>query len=141
MYSSCEKRALVHQCVEINANVTVTPILDHGDPTVSCIKSEVCSGHSCKEKESVNCDSCSESCTFHVSQVLCVEIPICFGVEVDVEKGHIRCGRPDFGPCACKCKNDDKEIAYRFNCTDDCVGEEPENLSIDSYFDIEYTDY
>lgn len=140
MYSSCEKRALVHQCLEINANVTVTPILDHGNPTVLCIKSEVFSGHSGKE-ECGNCDICNESCTFHVSQVLCVEIPICFGVEVDVEKGNIRCGRPDFGPCTCSCKEDDVEKAYRFKCVDSYAVEEPENFSRDSCFDIEYTDY
>lgn len=139
MYSSCEKRALVHQCVEVNANVTVTPILDHGNPTVLCIKSEVYPGHCCKE-EITSCDCSSESCTFHVSQVLCVEIPISFGVEVDVDKGHIKCEKPDFGPCKCRCKKDDPEEAYRFSCHDNSIEEEVGSLSRNNYFRGEDTD-
>lgn len=101
MNSSCEK--LVQQYVKVNADVTVTPLFEHGEPTVTCVKSEVtpCSPHESKECES---SCCEEVCQFRVSQVLCIEIPLCFGVDVDVEKGSISCGKPEVGQGNCKCK-------------------------------------
>lgn len=36
--------------------------------------------------------------------MICVEIPIAIGVDVDVDSGIVRCGTPDFGPCKSLCE-------------------------------------
>lgn len=119
-YSDCEKEALVHQLVRVDARVTVKPILNHGEPSVSCVSSEVRSGGGCDDGRYDRVEGCSDRCTFYVTQIMCVEIPIRFGVEVDIDNNRIRCGTPEFGPCNCKFEDNPQENApsVKFeNCT------------------------
>lgn len=114
-YFNCEKNALVHQFLEVDARITVTPLIDHGKPTISCIKSDIRASCNSEEEKCRNQQQISEKCTFYVIQKICVEIPICFGVEVDVDKGRIRCGEPEFGPCTCRCEGDTSGEVYSFS--------------------------
>jgi hypothetical protein len=95
---------IVHQFLEVEADITVKPIIKHGRPMVSCIESDF--KPSCKyERGRTNYpgnreqENCGGKCTFTVTQVICVEIPISFEVDVDVDEGIVHCGRPEFGPC------------------------------------------
>lgn len=99
----CEKNTIVHQLVEVEAEITIKPIVKHGKPKVSCYEADVHSSNSsncgkCKRKEK----SCGK-CTYSVSQIICVEIPVNFDVEVDVDKGITKCGKPHIGPCDDEC--------------------------------------
>jgi len=94
--NSCGEE-IVHQFLEVEAQVTITPLVRHGRPKVTCLGSEL-------KKDDCNwgtsCRSCrKDECTYTLRQVLCVEIPITLGVDVDVDEGITHCGRPEFGPC------------------------------------------
>ncbi len=96
-HSNCE--ALVHQLLEVEAHVTITPLIKHGKPIISCVESDIqpcCDSEKEKEEKS---ETAARKCTFTVTQLICVEIPIAFDVEVDVDQGIATCCTPDFGPC------------------------------------------
>lgn len=103
MQSECEKKLI--QYVRVDADIMVTPICQCGTPVVSCMKPEVVD----KEYDSgSSCCCCKEPCPFRISQVLCIEIPVLFGVDVDVANHGICCGRPNIasdGECPCQCDN------------------------------------
>ena len=102
--NDCCTETLIHQMVKVQAQVTVTPLVKHGKPKVYCIETYFKSPDNCNvykgdcrrtRCKSENCDG-----TFNVTQVFCIEIPISFDVDVDVDKGILCCDDPEFGPCS-----------------------------------------
>lgn len=83
-----DNNKIVQQLLEVEAQVTVTPHINHGKPKIFCVKSDIL--------------PCCDSENFTVTQVIYVEIPITFDVDVDVDKGIVHCCEPDFGPCELK---------------------------------------
>lgn len=100
--ANCEK--VVHQCLEVQARVSVAPTVKPGRPSVLCIASEFSSPGD-------RCELCRACChtrkgpertccsTFTVTQLLCIEIPLVFDVDVDIDGGIVHCGKPQIGPC------------------------------------------
>lgn len=80
----------VHETVCVQGTVTITPTLTSGESTSFCIGNPVigrCPGE------------LQESCTFTVSQNICVQIPLTFSATASAVEDGIVCGEPDIGPC------------------------------------------
>lgn len=82
----------VSQLVNVCVPVTVKPFAMIGHTTTFCcgrprIGTEPCVG----EPEGI--------CTFTVSQVICVEVPLSFGASVKKGETLVACGTADFGEC------------------------------------------
>lgn len=88
----CTPEVSTQVCVE--ADVTVTPSVVAGTPTVNCVGNP----------QTVSCQgrgftpSTTDSCVFTVSQVLCVSIPITFDAEATAVLGLVACGEVFNGP-------------------------------------------
>jgi hypothetical protein len=89
----------VHQLLELEAQVTVTPHIKNDRPKIFCLESEILPSCESEKKDGEKLELAAKKCCFTVSQVICVEIPISFDVDVDVDKGIVHCCKPDFGPC------------------------------------------
>lgn len=87
---ACEQTVSDQVCVE--ANVTITPFVTPGTPTVTCLGP--ISFGPCTDFT----QSPTRSCRFTVSQVLCVNVPLSFGADVQAEIGNVACGIPTPGP-------------------------------------------
>lgn len=75
----------VHHEMNISTPVTVTPSVTHGTIVTRC----------CGRPEVVN-DECpstngQQSCTFHVVQPVCVEIPLHFSANTEVGSANVQC--------------------------------------------------
>lgn len=111
--TKCDKETLVHQFLKVQAQVTVKPIVKQGEPKVHCIDSDINPDYNCYENKKAGQQTERKpekeigKSTFTLTQVLCVEIPLTVGVDVDVDHGIARCGKPDFGPCKSRCKKTD----------------------------------
>lgn len=79
-------------CVE--ADITITPTVVAGTPVVNCVGNP--STESCLDMGFA--PSATGSCTFSVSQVLCVNIPITFDAEANAVQGTVACGDIFNGP-------------------------------------------
>ncbi|NLB41823.1 MAG: hypothetical protein GX815_06090 [Clostridiales bacterium] len=116
-YPDCSKETIVSQIVKAQAQITVNPIVKHGRPKVYCLESNI---RPCKQSKKVNywtppedrCKKPSNNCTFTLTQLLCVEIPIEFGVDVDVNTGITRCGTAKIGPCEPRCNSRQEEFYF-----------------------------
>lgn len=88
--------AVGYQKVGICAPVTVTPFARKGiAKTKCCGEPVVVSGACCPGKR-------NGTCTFTVSQVICVEVPVDFGATVSIGDAYVDC----FGASACNiCSN------------------------------------
>lgn len=117
-YNRCDKENIVSQLLKVQAQITVTPLVKHGNPNVycmnSCIKpnSDYCD-HECDDCNDCDydcCDCCDcgsdydtdwkprrtkDKCNFTLTQVICIEIPISIDADVDIQEGIVCCGRPD----------------------------------------------
>lgn len=99
-FNSCDKENIVHQLLKVQAQVSVTPIVKHGKHKVYCLDS-------CIKPNSDCCnDGPDHNCNFTLTQIICVEIPICFDADVDIKKGILCCGKPYVKP---DCKHDYKD--------------------------------
>jgi hypothetical protein len=96
-HSRCD--TIVHQLLELEAKVTLTPHIKNGKPKIFCIDSEIQPCCESEKEDGEKLELAAKKCCFTVSQVICVEIPISFDVDVDVDKGIVNCCKPDFGPC------------------------------------------
>lgn len=81
--------------------VTVTPFAIPGMATVTCCKRPVV-------KVGATCPTGTSSCTFTVTQELCIEIPISFGADVKTGKATVQCG--DVTETPCDCDTDDTTV-------------------------------
>lgn len=74
--------------------VTVTPFATPGDATATCCGDPVV-------KKEDRCQGNKKSCTFTITQRLCIEIPITFGADVDTGDAVVECGEVTKEPCDC----------------------------------------
>jgi len=88
----CDRVVSQEVCVE--ASVTVVPTVRAGTPVVNCVGTP--SLLRCRERNYT--PSTSGQCTFNVSQVLCVNIPIHFDARATAVRGAVACGLPSTEP-------------------------------------------
>lgn len=123
-YNKCDKENIIRQLMEVQAQVTVTPLINHGNPKVYCVNSCIspnyeynnCNYCDCSYPDFYNstccykgcdynttCESSSSQCKYNytLTQVICIEIPICIDAEVDIREGIACCGKPDIIPTGC----------------------------------------
>ena len=84
--------ANVHETVCIQADVTISPHVDVGEVKSFCVDGPIigaCSGT----------PSPTNTCTFAVSQKICVEVPLTFYASAVAEPKGIICGDPQIGQC------------------------------------------
>ena len=104
-HTNCPKETIVSQLMKVQTQVTINPIVTHGRPKVYCLDSDI--SHGCNREENPKsyypakeeCSKPNNKCSFILTQLLCVEIPIELDVDVDVDKGIVCCGRPGIGSC------------------------------------------
>jgi hypothetical protein len=85
---------IVSKQVCVEADVTITPLVTPGTPTVRCTGNP--SFGRCLPREGFT-QSTTGSCTFRVSQLLCVNIPINFDADVETTPGLVACGPESIG--------------------------------------------
>lgn len=84
--------------------VTVTPFATPGEITVTCCSRPVVRpGSMCSKGE--------KSCTFTVTQQLCIEVPISFGADVKTGEATVQCGEVTETPCDCKSEETERKTA------------------------------
>lgn len=84
--------ALVHETVCVQAQVTINPLVTVGTIESICVGGPVigtCPGT----------PSLTNSCTFTVSQNICVQVPLTFSATATAEPTGIVCGTPAIGAC------------------------------------------
>lgn len=84
--------ATVHETVCIQARVTITPAVTVGTVSTRCVGSPVigaCTGT----------PSPTNTCTFTVSQSICVQVPLTFSADATAAPTGIVCGTPETGLC------------------------------------------
>ncbi len=101
----CPQNVVVSQLIKAETKVAVEPTICSGVPKVYCLESRIKPSRDCDGKQGpfpfTVGDSARHSgkCSFILTQLLCFEVPIEFGIDVDIEKGAVRCSRPCIGPC------------------------------------------
>jgi len=95
----CDKDNIIRQLLKVQAQITVTPLVTHGNPNVYCLDSCIKPNTNHYDNK-YDCDTtwesgCRPKCNFTLTQVVCVEIPISIDVDVDIKKGIVCCGRPE----------------------------------------------
>lgn len=115
----CKKEKHVYQLVKVQGQVRVKPKIKQGPARVYCLETDIRPhGERCRgivdfpQKDSINYE---DSCSFTVSQMLCVEVPIAFDAVAEVSRGRIVCGKPRPTPCKvpvykCACMNKEKML-------------------------------
>ena len=126
-YTDCD--TVIHQFLKLQAQVNSTPRVKHGKPKVYCFYSNLKPDSKCTESAEYTesetkaiTNKCGDNCSFTLTQLFCVQIPIAFDVDVDIDEGIVRCGKPAFGPCKPKCypcTTEEKEITDDNRQTDD----------------------
>lgn len=82
--------AIVHETVCVQAEITITPDVEVGEFSSFCVGAPVIGG----------CDGTPvASCTFTVSQNICVQIPLNFSANATAVPAGLVCGIPGSGPC------------------------------------------
>ena len=79
---ACTQNVTAEVCSE--ATVTLTPLVTPGTPIVSCVNGPLIN-MSCTELPGFTPLPDTGECTFTVSQVICVTIPLDFSVDVNAE--------------------------------------------------------
>ena len=77
-------RAVINKKIEVNTPVKVNVKSRSGNINVTCSKPRIANF-------SPHPDCNSDSCEFTVSQLICVEIPICYHVRADVGSSFVDC--------------------------------------------------
>lgn len=85
-----ECQSVVHETVCVQGTVTITPSLVSGTSTSFCVGNPMigsCPG------------DLQESCSFTVSQNICVQIPLTFSATASAVENGVVCGEPEIGAC------------------------------------------
>ena len=126
-HSDCNKETIIHQFLKMQAQVKSTPCIKHGKPKVYCLYSKLKPNSKCCESTELETDAeieaesgaiankCGDNCSYILTQLFCVQIPITFDLDVDIDQGIVCCGEPALGPCKSKCKT--------------CTAEETNNIN------------
>lgn len=99
-----KKDLLVNQIVKAQAQVCIKPECSHGEARIYCLDTKIKPGCDCVDMKDYHRPG--EKCTFTVTQLFCVEVPVSLDFDVDVNEGITCCGKPEFGPCK-KCIDSD----------------------------------
>lgn len=124
-FDICDKENIIHQLIKVQAQVKVTPLVKHGVPKIHCIDSCIkphsdchdydcdCHDYDCSDYDCDCADGSDHDCNFTLTQIICVEVPISFDVDVDVKKGILCCGEPYIKPdCKYDCEDDVKKQIF-----------------------------
>lgn len=111
--SSCE--SVFYQRETVCVPVTVTPRATPGTATAICCGDPVIS-------TTEQCPGSRTSCTFTISQNICIEIPISFGALIQTGTAVVQCGTVSETPCDCD-DDDESEAAPS-------LGSTPENATM-----------
>ena len=89
----CPEEKVIRQLVKIQTEATITPHLKPIKPKIYCVDARECNCNSCCKSCNSKCNwnKSKGKCTSTITQVLCIEIPISFDVDVDVSQGAICC--------------------------------------------------
>lgn len=85
--------ATVHETVCVQADVTLTPVVTVGTVRSFCVGPPIIG-------PCVGPTSPSGTCTFTVSQQICVQVPLTFSASATAVPTGIVCGTPQPGPCS-----------------------------------------
>lgn len=89
---SCE--SVFFQTETVCVPVKVTPFAEPGEAKATC-----CGEPIIKNEE--HCPNGRKSCTFTITQKLCIEIPISFGAVIETGEATVQCGEVSKEPCDC----------------------------------------
>lgn len=102
MSNKCDEEicpAVGYQSVNVCIPVEVTPFAKAGNAKVTCFGEPVISK---------GCKACkgdkNGSCSFTISQTLCVEVPVSFGASTWIGDTFVSCGSDDDCECDCDCE-------------------------------------
>ena len=87
-HSNCACERVINKDIEISTPVSASPIVKVGKIKRECCKPQICHVRGCE---------------FVIKQIICVEIPICYDVDVDIGDSYTDCV-PDCDP-DCDCTN------------------------------------
>lgn len=90
--TSCE--SVFFQTETVCVPVTVTPFATAGEATASCCGEPVISTEP-------SCPGSRTSCTFTITQRLCIRVPISFGAVIETGEARVQCGGVSEEPCDC----------------------------------------
>lgn len=88
----CE--SVFYQKETVCVPVKVTPYAKSGMAKATCCGSPIV-------KSGVQCSGNQTSCTFTVTQNLCIEVPISFGAEIETGTASVQCGEVSNEECDC----------------------------------------
>lgn len=91
--TGCEKTFF--QVENVCVPVTITPFATPGEATATCC------GETIVNQNTTQCPGTRTSCTFTVTQRLCIEIPITFGAVIETGEARVQCGEVTTTPCDC----------------------------------------
>jgi hypothetical protein len=119
-HAQCPKPVVVGQLIRTETRISVEPTINQCAPRLYCLESHVKPYRDCDERPnplSVPSAECtmppSRKCTFVLTQLLCVEVPIEYGINIGLEDEKIHCGRPSVKPCELNSK--DKSLLVEEN--------------------------
>lgn len=105
--TSCE--TTFYQTETVCVPVTVTPFANPGTAKATCCGKPVIATDN-------QCQGTQRSCTFTVTQRLCIEVPIAFGADIETGAAVVRCG--DVSETPCDCSTADTEESVQVQTTD-----------------------
>lgn len=109
---SCE--SVFYQTETVCVPVSVTPFATPGIAKATCSGKPVISNKPCKGSKT--------SCTFSISQKLCIQIPVSFGAVIETDAAMVQCGEVSEESCECHdhkpkeeeyCECEDMDAEYR----------------------------
>lgn len=86
--------ATASQLVNVCVPITVTPWADTGTVTTTCCGEPVVNSGTCEGE-------INGTCTFTVSQLICVEVPVTFGANAAPGATFVQCQSTSAGSCVC----------------------------------------
>lgn len=102
----CE--SVFYQKEKVCVPVKVTPFAKPGTAKATCCGEPVV-------QQGTQCSGDQTSCTFTITQNLCIEIPISFGAEIETGKAVVYCGTVSEKECDCSDETQENTTAARRN--------------------------
>ncbi|MFV0516588.1 MAG: hypothetical protein ACK5MV_04265 [Aminipila sp.] len=109
---NCDKNSVIQQQLQVQAEISISPVVEHGTPKLFCMDSKIIPNCNYRNKycNNYNCPyygNCYDLCYFNnchpnsseeynytLCQTICVEIPIFLDAEVNIDKGISCCCEP-----------------------------------------------
>ncbi len=97
----------VFQRVGLTGEVVITPCLECGPVTVTCLEAEIVHDDCDRDHHwSGYHRSSGERCRITIFQELCVEVPVRFGAKTECELTGVFCGPASTDPVNCLCDSE-----------------------------------